>query len=80
KQWLELHLPKAQKPVAKPRVDWHQRDKLLMARIRSIMQEHENKLSRTLLDKLLGGHGWLTKHKHKLPKTLRVYRNLIDAQ
>ena len=27
------------------------------------LQQHQNQLSRTQLDKLLGGHGWLTKKK-----------------
>ncbi len=79
KEWLETYLPTAQKPVAKPRVDWHHRDLILVAKVCSIMQQHQNQLSRTQLDLLLGGHGWLTKYKHKLPKTLRMYRHLIDA-
>jgi hypothetical protein len=78
KQWLELHLPKAQKPVAKPRVDWQQRDAMLVHKVTFIMQQHNNQLSRTQLDKRLGGHNWLTKKKHKLPLTMSTYHKLIQ--
>ncbi|MGS0826797.1 TnsD family Tn7-like transposition protein [Shewanella sp. 0m-8] len=80
KQWLEANLPAAKRPVIKPRVDWHQRDKLLVTKVSSIMHEYQNQLSRTQLDKLLGGHGWLTKKKHKLPQTLQVYKNLCQRK
>ncbi|MXR70312.1 transposase [Shewanella sp. JBTF-M18] len=76
KQWLEAHLPIAQKPIVKPRVDWRQRDKLLIPKVCSIMKKYQNKLSRTQVDLLLGGHGWLTKYKSKIPKTMMVYRAL----
>ena len=79
KKWLESHLPKAQKHVAKPRVDWQQRDTILVDKVISIMQQHNNQLSRTQLDKRLGGHGWLTKKKHKLPLTLIEYHKLVDG-
>ena len=75
-QWLEANLPAVKKLVIKPRVDWHQRDKLLVTKVCSIMHEYQNQLSRTQLDKLLGGHGWLTKKKNKLPMTLEAYRRL----
>ncbi|MGR3969679.1 TnsD family Tn7-like transposition protein [Shewanella sp. 1180_01] len=78
KQWLEKHLPTAHRPVAKPRVDWHQRDQMLIPKICAIMEKHQNQLSRTQLDKLLGGHGWLTKKKHKLPNSLIKYQNLYQ--
>ena len=77
KPWLESNLPSAQKPVAKPRVDWQQRDAMLISKVISIMQQHNNQLSRTQLDKKLGGHDWLTKKKHKLPLTLKTYYKLI---
>ncbi|MCC5450697.1 TnsD family transposase [Rheinheimera sp. UJ51] len=77
KQWLELHLPKAQKPVPKPRVDWQQRDAMLVEKVKSIMLQHNTQLSRTQLDKLLGNHGWLTKNKHKLPLTIKEYHSSI---
>ncbi|MCS6233385.1 transposase [Shewanella baltica] len=79
KLWLESHLPIAQKPVAKPRVDWQQRDAMLVDKVISIMQQHNNQLSRTQLDKRLGGHDWLTKKKHKLPLTMNAYHKLIQA-
>jgi hypothetical protein len=77
KQWLESHLPKAQKPVAKPRVDWHQRDLMLVPKVCAIMEKYQNQLSRTQLDKQLGGHSWLIKKKHKLPLTMNMYSKLI---
>lgn len=79
KLWLESHLPIAQKPVAKPRVDWQERDAMLVDKVISIMQQHNNQLSRTQLDKRLGGHDWLTKKKHKLPLTMNAYHKLIQA-
>ena len=75
-QWLQLILPDAQKAVAKPRVDWHQRDLLLVKEISLLLEQHPNQLSRSQLDKILGGHGWLTKKKHKLPLTLQKYHFL----
>lgn len=79
KLWLESHLPIAQKSIAKPRVDWQQRDAMLVDKVISIMQQHNNQLSRTQLDKRLGGHDWLTKKKHKLPLTMNAYHKLIQA-
>jgi hypothetical protein len=78
--WLESTLPPAQRPLTKPRIDWHQRDIALITQISLIMQQHQNRLSRTKLDTLLGGHGWLTKKKHKLPLTLIRYNLLNNAK
>ncbi|MCG9723137.1 TnsD family Tn7-like transposition protein [Shewanella sp. Isolate7] len=75
-QWLESKLPVATQTQHVDRVDWSQRDKVLVKKISLIMNEHQNQLSRTQLDNLLGGHGWLTKQKNKLPKTLQMYRQL----
>ncbi|MCL1131616.1 TnsD family Tn7-like transposition protein [Shewanella sairae] len=80
KQWLEANLPKAKRPVIKPRVDWHQRDLLLVTEVSSLMRKHHNRLSRTQLDLLLGGHGWFTKNKHKLPKSLMKYQSLYEGK
>jgi hypothetical protein len=77
--WLESNLPPAQRPLTKPRIDWHQRDIALITQINLIMQQHQNRLSRTKLDKLLGGHGWLTKKKHKLPLALKTYHALSNT-
>ena len=78
RQWLDAYLPAAKRLEIKPRVDWHQRDKLLVTKVCSIMQEYQYQLSRTQLDKLLGGHGWLTKKRNKLPITLEAYRRLKE--
>ncbi len=80
KQWLEAHLPPAQKPFAKPRVNWHQLDLQLVPKVCSIMHKYQNQLSRTQLDLLLGGHGWFTKQKHKLPISLMKYQSLYHPK
>ncbi|MEZ9821188.1 TnsD family Tn7-like transposition protein [Shewanella sp. 10N.286.45.A1] len=79
-QWLENVLPVAIQTQHVDRVDWSQRDKVLVKKVSLIMEEHQNQLSRTQLDNLLGGHGWLTKKKHKLPKTLMKYHSLYQGK
>ncbi len=80
KLWLEEYLPSAQRAHAQPRVDWHKRDIILVETVSSIMRQYKNQLSRTQLDKILGGHGWLTKKKHKLPETLKKYQELYQGK
>ena len=63
KCWLNETLPKPIKPKPKPRVDWKQRDIELSILVRDIMLSTGGMLSRTKLDHLLGGHGWLIKAK-----------------
>ncbi|WP_067515887.1 TnsD family Tn7-like transposition protein [Endozoicomonas ascidiicola] len=74
--WLEQALPKATKPKPKGRVDWTQRDNELADRVRVLMVAHKGQLSRSKLDKLLGGHGWMIKQQNKLPKAMQVYWDL----
>ena len=69
-------MPKPLKPVAKPRVDWAKRDQELVVRITEIFEQSQNRLTRTQLDRELGGHGWLTKKKAKLPLSLLLYEKL----
>jgi hypothetical protein len=71
--WLNSHLPEPQAPRRNPRVNWKVRDLEISVRIKEILVTHPEKLSRTALDELLGGHGWLTKYRAKLPKSLVVY-------
>lgn len=72
KDWLDHCLPEPQKVQHVNRVDWVQRDKELSKQVAQILYNSDRKLSRTELDRALGGHGWLTSKKKKLPRTLNV--------
>lgn len=72
--WLEAALPAPVKTQAKPRVDWELRDQELAVRIRDVLSSCEGLVSRSQLDHLLGGHGWLLKHRARLPRTMNVYQ------
>lgn len=80
-EWLETVLPKATKTRHVDRVDWCQRDNELVDVIRELLLSSSNKLSRTELDKALGGHGWLTSKLNKMPKTKELLRknNLFSS-
>jgi len=80
KQWLELVLPKPTKPTIKARVDWAKRDAELVKKVREVMKKNGFHLSRTELDRLLGGHGWLTRKKRKLPNAIKTYHSLFCHQ
>lgn len=69
KVWLEGCLPDPQKVQHVDRVNWEQRDKEISKQIVQILSGSDRNLSRTELDKILGGHGWLTSKIGKLPKT-----------
>mgnify|MGYP001316591409 CR=1 FL=1 len=73
-EWLETVLPNATKTRHVDRVDWCQRDNELVDVIRELLLSSSNKLSRTELDKALGGHGWLTSKLKKMPKTKELLR------
>ncbi len=75
-QWLEQVLPKATRPKPKGRVDWELRDRELVDKVRRLMEQHQGRLTRTKLDNLLGGRGWMIKQQKKLPRTMRVYNDL----
>ncbi|MGR5234311.1 TnsD family Tn7-like transposition protein [Vibrio rotiferianus] len=72
--WFETVLPTASKTQHVDRVDWYKRDNELVDVIRDLLLSSSNKLSRTELDKSLGGHGWLTSKITKLPKTRELLR------
>lgn len=80
-EWLETVLPNATKTRHVDRVDWCQRDNVLVDVIRELLLSSSNKLSRTELDKALGGHGWLTSKLKKMPKTKELLRknNLFSS-
>lgn len=75
KEWLTNMMPRPTTPSAKPRVDWKQRDIELSSQVKALMQQTNGQLSRTQVDKKLGGHGWLTKRKHLFPVSLNAYIN-----
>ena len=65
------------KIIYKNRVDWHQRDIELSDITSKLLDQQVAKVSRTELDRVLGGHGWLTKYKAKLPITMKVYTRYV---
>lgn len=75
KDWLDSRLPAPQEIQHVDRVDWEQRDKELSKQVAQILSNSERKLSRTELDRILGGHGWLTSKKKKLPRTLKIIQS-----
>ncbi|KGA44047.1 TnsD family transposase [Yersinia ruckeri] len=74
--WLECHLPAVNKPKCVIRVDWAIRDKILSKEVAFIIEEQGGTITRTQLDRILGGHGWLTKNKKRLPLTLDIFSRL----
>lgn len=70
--WLESALPVAKKTQHVDRVDWCKRDKEVVSAIYEIVKLSKMPLSRTELDRMLGGHGWLTSKISKFPKTKRL--------
>ncbi|MFZ3422740.1 TnsD family Tn7-like transposition protein [Vibrio harveyi] len=72
--WFETVLPTASKTQHVDRVDWEQRDNELSKQVVKILSNSDRKPSRTELDKLLGGHGWLTSKIDKLPKTKELLK------
>ncbi|NOI31045.1 TnsD family Tn7-like transposition protein [Vibrio coralliilyticus] len=80
-EWLETVLPNASKTQHVDRVDWCQRDNELVKVISELLLSTGNKLSRTELDKALGGHGWLTSKLKKMPKTKELLKknNLFSS-
>jgi len=76
KEWLNKILPRPTKPKPCSKVNWKERDEKLVPEVRSLMLKYSGCISRTKLDKEIGGHGWLIKNKHKLPLTMQVFQEL----
>ncbi|HAS6026911.1 TnsD family Tn7-like transposition protein [Vibrio vulnificus] len=74
RDWLEGVLPVATQTEHVDRIDWCQRDNKLVGMVRELLLSSSAMVSRTELDKLLGGHGWLTSKIAKLPKTRALLR------
>lgn len=75
RNWLEEYLPVAMKAKQNQKVNWQQRDIKLSARVHDILLSLDRKISKSELDKLLGGHEWLTKYEAKLPLTMATYKS-----
>ena len=74
KKWLYSHIPHAQKLTHHPSVRWDELDDELSRRIES---EIKSATSLTEIDRLLGNHGWLPRHKNKLPMTTALAEYII---
>ncbi|MEZ9471117.1 TnsD family Tn7-like transposition protein [Vibrio lentus] len=75
RDWLESALPVATQTQHVDRVDWDRRDEELVEAVREFIISSNSKLSRTELDRCLGGHCWLTSKIAKLPKTRDFLRD-----
>ncbi|MCF6437175.1 TnsD family transposase [Pseudoalteromonas sp. MMG022] len=74
--WLNSTLPAASKTIPPKKVNWGERDKKLAVQVQSIFSEMapNESISLTKLDRLLGGHGWLTRMRTKLPITMSLVK------
>jgi hypothetical protein len=75
-KWLYLTLPSPIKPKPLARVNWDKRDRELAPQVKAILKNSKVFMSRTKLDKAIGGHGWLIRYAHKLPLTMAVFQKL----
>ena len=73
--WLNATLPPPTKPIVRSKVDWNKRDLELAPKVKAIMCMTKGTITRTKLDKALGGHGWLIRMQHKLPLTMATFEN-----
>lgn len=76
RNWLNSTLPPPSKPRVRAKVNWEKRDIELAPLVSTIMHGFNGAISRTKLDKEIGGHGWLIRMQHKLPLTMAVFNNL----
>ncbi|WP_447067191.1 TnsD family Tn7-like transposition protein [Vibrio alginolyticus] len=72
--WLESVLPEPTETQLVDKVDWRQRDNELLELVNEHLLTSTCRVSRTELDRMLGGHGWLTSKIAKLPKTKELLR------
>lgn len=78
-EWLHLTLPAPTKPQALARVNWSKRDRELLTKVKAILVRSEVTLSRTKLDKAIGGHGWLTRYANRLPETIKYIEEQLNV-
>ncbi|MEP4892242.1 MAG: TnsD family Tn7-like transposition protein, partial [Aliiglaciecola sp.] len=74
RKWLNNTLPIPTKPKVRSKVDWNKRDIELASKVKNILLKAKGKMTRTSLDKELGGHGWLIRMQHKLPLTMTAFQ------
>ena len=70
RDWLKSNQPRRLNRYIPKRVNWTQRDSQTALKVEKILRELNMIVSRTRLDKLLGAHGWLTKYKDKMPRSI----------
>lgn len=80
KAWLNSTLPSPTKPIVRSKVNWEKRDIELAPKVSTIMHNINGAISRTKLDKEIGGHGWLLRMQHKLPITMAIYHELKEVR
>ncbi|WP_194090533.1 TnsD family Tn7-like transposition protein [Vibrio hibernica] len=73
RNWLEDNLPRATKTKHVDKINWEQLDVELAEKVIEILRCNSKQISRSELDRQLGGHGWLISKKEKLPKTLNIF-------
>lgn len=78
REWLNSALPRATKPIPPMKVDWEARDRALARKVRRLISANYESPSVTQLDLYLGGHGWLTRKKEKLPLTMKVVYQMLN--
>jgi len=80
KEWLESMLPIAQRTKHVDRIDWVKRDIDVSIIVDEILKSTDERLTRAGLDRMIGGHGWLTSKISKLPNTkcLLIQHRLIS--
>ncbi|MCC4821213.1 transposase, partial [Vibrio lentus] len=76
-EWLEEVLPIATKTQHVERVNWTKRDTEVVMSLKYLLNSLDKIPSRTSLDSMLGGHGWLTSKLAYLPKTQRLLRLMM---
>ncbi|MFK3866320.1 TnsD family Tn7-like transposition protein [Pseudoalteromonas rhizosphaerae] len=77
--WLNATLPPPTKPIVRSKVDWDKRDFELALEVKAIMCMTKGTITRTKLDKALGGHGWLTRYANRLPETIKYIEEHLNV-
>lgn len=75
--WLDAALPAATQPIRHARVNWQVRDRELSNQVIELINDIGTEISLKQLDRLLGGHGWLTRYGDRLPITIQTYKNIF---
>jgi hypothetical protein len=73
KKWLNQNLPIPTKPQYRYKVDWENRDKQTASKIKAFLARQIGPISLSKLDMHLGGHDWMIKNKHRMPKSMAMH-------